>query len=56
MDRIHNYEWWEEKKLDLPTSLIAPDFILDCIRQNFLKCAPAGVATNFIKNQKQIPE
>jgi hypothetical protein len=26
---------------DLPTSLTAPDFILDCIKQNFLKCAPA---------------
>ena len=46
----------KKKKNDLPTSLIAPDFILDCIRQNFLKCAPVEVATNLIKNQKQIPE
>ena len=46
----------KKKKKDLLTSLIAPDFILDCIRQNFLKCAPVEVATNLIKNQKQIPE
>lgn len=34
----------------VPTSLIAPALILDCITHHFLKWAPAQITTNSIKN------
>ena len=34
----------EVLRVEMQTSLIAPDLILDCITHHFLKCAPEKVA------------